>query len=135
MKQFKLLTTMLICVLFASCSEESTMEDSVVVEQINSIDKTSCSNCLEGAYDYLVTLKSRTGTTYYYTNYKHEVGDTLLSIFEFTDNRDRLINSGKNVLDSIMDENVILKKKNDELGLYNSLLLDIIKNNVKNSEN
>ena len=50
-----------------------------IVEQIKANEANSnCSDCLQEKYPYRVQLKTHTGSVYYYTSYKHEVGDTLL---------------------------------------------------------
>ena len=68
---------------------------------------------------------------YYYTSYKHEVGDTLLSIFEFTDSRESVIKKRDILIDSLSNVNQNLYKKNQELELYNELLMGIIKESSK----
>jgi hypothetical protein len=132
MKQFKLALVLLIAVAFTSCSDEgeASIEKSLVVEQVKSTGNSGCQSCLESAYSYRVKLKTHTGSVYYYTNYKHEVGDTLLSIFEFTDSRDGIIKTTEAKLDSVTTLNAKTQKKNAELELYNSLLMNIIQENA-----
>ena len=132
MKQFKLVLALLIAVSFTSCSEvgDASIEQSLVVEQIKTNSATNCQGCLASAYSYRVKLKTHTGNLYYYTNYKHEVGDTLLSIFEFTDSRDGIIKTREAMLDSITTVNNKTQKKNQELELYNTLLMGIIQDNA-----
>jgi len=133
MKQFKLLSVLLVAILFTSCGPEgeASIENSLVVEQVEkTVESSNCSDCLQSIYPYRVKLKTNSGSVFYYTNYKHEVGDTLLSIFEFTDSRDGIIKTTENARDSIIDVNVKLIKKNEELELYNSLLMGIIQENA-----
>ena len=134
MKQFKLLSILLLAVFFTSCSEvgDASIEQSLVVEQVKTNSATDCQGCLASAYSYRVKLKTHTGNLYYYTNYKHEVGDTLLSIFEFTDSRDGIIKTTEALLDSVSILNTKTQKKNAELELYNSLLMNIIQDNALN---
>lgn len=133
MKQFKLALVLLASVVLTSCGPEgeAEIENNLVVQQVEKTKSNSgCESCLENSYAYKVRLKSYSGDVYYYTDYKHEVGDTLLSIFEFTDSRDGIIKSTEATLDSVIVENGKMRKKNDELELYNSLLMGIIQENA-----
>lgn len=112
-----------------SCSSDVTIENTIVVEQVDVSDRE----------DFLYKVKlqnacSECGEVFYYTNYKHQVGDTLVSIFEFTDNRESLLKIERSKLDSISVENQNLNKKNKELQLYNELLMGIIQENATKSE-
>lgn len=131
MKQFKFLSAMMIMLALVSCGPgEAEIENTLVVEQVNTNSASECSDCLESTYKYCVKLKSHSGEVYYYTNFKHEIGDTLVSIFEFTDSRESIIKKDRNLIDSLQEANVKLSKKNDELGLYNELLMGIIQENA-----
>ncbi len=131
MKQFKFLSAMLIMLTITSCGPSvSEIENTLVVEQVNTNSASQCSDCLESLYKYCVKLKSNSGEVYYYTNFKHEIGDTLVSIFEFTDSRESIIKKDRNLIDSLQEANAKLSKKNDELGLYNELLMGIIQENA-----
>lgn len=119
--------------MLSSCGPEgdASIEQSLVVDQIEKAKKQSnCESCLQNRYSYRIKLKTNSGNVFYYTDYKHEVGDTLLSIFEFTDSRDGIIKQREAVVDSLETVNHRLSKKNDELELYNKLLMGIIQENV-----
>lgn len=135
----RLLFILLIAIALTSCDGEgeASIEKTIVVEQIEANEiNNQCNGCLQNSYSYRVKLTSHSGNVYYYTNYKHEVGDTLLSIFEITDNRDGIIKTTENKIDSLIGVNLKLTKKNEELELYNTLLIGIIKEGTnKNSGN
>ncbi len=129
MKQFKFLSVLLITLALTSCNEAE-IQNALVVEQINVVEE--CTDC----YQYRVKLKTTSGVAYYLTDYKHEVGDTLVSIFEFKDNREGSFKKTELVIDSLNLLNSQLQKKNDELTLYNQILMGIIQENTKKtSEN
>jgi hypothetical protein len=134
MKQSKFWSILLIGLAFTSCnSGDAEIENTLVVEQVNTNDNPGCSDCLQSTYKYRVKLKTHSGSVSYYTDYKHEVGDTLVSIFEFTDNREGVIKKTEFIVDSLTEVNTKLQKKNDELTLYNELLMGIIQDNAKKS--
>jgi len=132
MKQFKLMLALFAIAILSSCGPEgdASIEQNLVVDQIEATNNSGCQDCLESIYSYRVKLKANSGNVFYYTNYKHEVGDTLLSIFEFTDSRDGIIKTTENQRDSLLDVNEKIQKKNDELELYNSILMGIIQENA-----
>lgn len=133
MKKFKLVLVLLVGLTFTSCSDVGTseIEKDLVVEKIESTkNNDQCSDCLQNSYSYRVQLQTKSGHVYYYTDYKHEVGDTLVSIFEFTDNREGVIKKNEYALDSLTFVNKKIQKKNNELELYNELLMGIIQDNV-----
>lgn len=130
----KKLLFILAVTLLASCTSagDASVEKTLVVEQVKANEKTvNCNTCLQNEYAYRVKLKTHSGSLYYYTNYKHEVGDTLVSIFEFTDSRDVVIKMTEFKLDSVITLNFKTQRKNDELELYNQLLMGIIQENAK----
>ena len=133
MKKIKLVLVLLAGLTMTSCGPEgeASIEKDLVVDKVETTNASNdCSTCLQNTYNYKVTLKSHTGNVYYYTDYKHEVGDTLVSIFEFTDNREGVIKKREYVIDSLSTVNNKLQNKNDELELYNSLLMGIIQDNT-----
>jgi hypothetical protein len=133
MKQFKLVLVLLVGLVFTSCSPEgeASIEKSLVVERVEqTVASSNCSDCLQSVYSYRVKLKANSGSVFYYTDYKHEIGDTLISIFEFTDSRDGIIKTTESQRDSLIEMNTKFKKKNDELELYNSILMGIIQENA-----
>lgn len=128
----KIFYILILSALFSSCTGEgaASIEKSIVVEQVNLTKKRSdCSTCLQNSYSYRVKLKSHSGEIYYYTDFRHDVGDTLLSVFEFNDDRDFLEFNCKKTQDSIVNENVKLSKKLEEALKYNEILLNIIEKN------
>ena len=125
----KIFYILILSALFSSCTGEgaASIEKSIVVEQVNLTKKRSdCSTCLQNSYSYRVKLKSHSGEIYYYTDFRHDVGDTLLSVFEFNDDRDMMRINFKKTQDSLIFENNKLSKKVDELLKYNEILLNII---------
>jgi len=76
--------------LLLSCESESDrvieIERILIVAQIEAVPEGAQYISTIGEeieYKYRVRLKSLSKNVYYYTNYKHEVGDTLLSSKEF----------------------------------------------------
>ena len=130
MKQFKLLLALSCLLVVSSCGDspniDARIDNSLVVEQIKVVSTDT-----NGVSQYKVKLQTSEGAAYYFTDYKHEVGDTLTSIFEFTDNRDQIIKQEQVVNDSLMIINKRLVRKNDELTLYNELLMGIVQDNAK----
>jgi hypothetical protein len=137
MKKFKLVLVLLVGLVLTSCNnEDASIEKSLVVEQVNTNGSPGCSDCLAAKYKYRIKLKTYSGSVSYYTDYKHEIGDTLVSLYEFTDNREGVIKQGESALDSLSYVNKNLQKKNDELELYNELLMGIVQDNaIKKSSN
>jgi len=136
MKQFKLFAVIGL-LLLSSCTDEgeAAIENNLVVEQIRANEvNNQCVDCLQNNYKYRVKLESTYGTIWYYTNYKYEVGDTLISVFEFTDNREVVVKKTEMVLDSVQEANTKLHKKNEELTLYNELLMGIIQDGAKKNQ-
>lgn len=129
MKQFKFLLFAIAAIALTSCNDTAEIEKTIVVEKVETNNKSNhnCGNCPESKYDYKIRIKSESGDVYYYTNFKHEVGDTLISIFEFKDNGNKAVKNKQHELDSIVDLNSKLQKKNEELQIYNELLIGIIK--------
>lgn len=133
MKQFKFLLVAFAAITLTSCMEESEIEKTIMVEKVETNDKNNapCSDCPEDTYDYKIKLKSESGKVYYYTNFKHEVGDTLISIFEFKDNGEKATKAKQYEVDSLVELNKKILKKNEELETYNQILLEIIKDKSK----
>lgn len=101
----KLITIFIISIVFVSCGPAK-LDNNVVVEQINILEKDN--------YKYEVKLKTRESEAdaYYYTNFRFQVGDTLVSYYEFFE--------GKNSeIKRLVKENDSLKK---ELSLSNYYL-------------
>lgn len=136
MKKIKIFLTLAIAFTIVSCNEagDASVESNLVVEQVQvNNEDGNCPSCLVNSYKYRVKLETNSGSIYYYTDYKHEAGDTLLSIFEFTDKRERIIKNMEVNADSLIEINSELEKKNNELELYNELLMGIIQENAKGS--
>ena len=129
MKKFNFIFIALAIVFLTSC-EPSKMSDAVIVEQINETDDSEC----EGCHKYEVKLKTYYGETYYLTNYRHAVGDTLFSKSEFRDLRLKAIESRNREIDSLKKLNSNLSKKNEELEVYNQLLIGIVKSRTLEKE-
>lgn len=95
MKKISLILIATASILLTSCRDYSIIDDSIVVEQINILEGKS--------HKYQVKLKSRVNEkdVYYYTNYRHQVGDTMVVLTEFFGKKDA--------------ENKILKVRIDSL--------------------
>ena len=91
---------MLLSTIFVSCGP-SKINDAVVVEQIDVLENTDGQN-----YKYKVKLKTSPGTleTYYYTNYRFQVGDSLISYYEHFDKKNTEISRLKRENDSLKKE-------------------------------
>jgi hypothetical protein len=130
MKQFKLLLALSCLIALSSCGDspnvDARIDNSLVVEQIKVVSTDT-----NGVSNYKVKLQTSEGAAYYYTDFKHEVGDTLTSIFEFSDNREQIIKQERATNDSLVEVNKKLVRKNDELTLYNELLMGIVQDNAK----
>lgn len=85
--------------LTTSCmSDAAKVDESIVVEQINIMEGQS--------YKYEVKIKTRKESTpvYYYTNYRHQVGDTMVVLAEFYGKKEEEIRVLKNQRDSLRKE-------------------------------
>ena len=106
----KLFLVLMPLVLF-SC-ESAKLNEAVVVEQINVLES--------GAYKYEVKLhtqSSNSADAFYYTNFRFQVSDTLVSFFEFFE--------GKNIeLKKMTRENDSLKKELAISNYYLQILKD-----------
>ncbi len=130
----KLLFILSVVALLTSCTSvgDASVENTLVVEQVKSnVEDKQCTSCLQNKYTYRIKLTTNSGNLYYYTNFKHEVGDTLLSIFEFTDHREKLVKNERQINDSLTEAYNKVAKKNAELTLYNELLMGIIQEDAK----
>lgn len=115
---------LLLGVLFlASCGSD--IKDNVVVDEI----KENASNM--SPQKYVAKLKTTSGEVSFYTDYKYEVGDTLISVYEFTDNREAVVKKLNYVIDSLDNAHRNLLKENEKLKTYNDMLMDIIKENAQ----
>jgi len=136
MKQFKFLLVAIAPLVFASsCVEKTHVEEVHVVEQVNVVEKPSpdCSGCgIENRYKYNMKIKTYSGTAYFYSNYKHEVGDTLLSskmfIQQEVEERSRL----KNEVIRLQALNDSLIKSNNTMKFQYELMYDFYEKNIIN---
>lgn len=117
MKKFSIL--ILTVLVLASCGR--TVRDKMYVEKVE--------NSEDSDYLYRVTIDSdmEDGVSYY-TNYKYEVGDSLLSPGEFNG---ELFNNQSVKIDSLILENKRLKKDVEDLRMFNGLLIQVIKDSIK----
>lgn len=124
----KIIYAFLPIVLFSSCTDSpSLIKENVVVDRIEILEKRhDCSGCIENEYSFKVQLKARSGQVFYYTNFRHDVGYTLLSLFELNDDRKSIELQHKKTQDSLILENERLMRKVEELVKYNEILLSII---------
>lgn len=94
----KLFLLPILSVFLFSCVNKAELDESVVVEQIN---------ILEGQnFKYEIKLKTapNSGDAYYYTNFRHQVGDTLVSYYEFFEGKDREVKRLRKTKDSLERE-------------------------------
>jgi hypothetical protein len=86
----------------ASCSDAQ-LTDAVVVEQINIVDGTS--------HKYQVKLHTDNGSNeaYYNTNHRFQVGDTLVSYYEFFEGKNQDIRRISRENDSLKKELITVK--------------------------
>lgn len=125
MKKLRVLSIALLALFMLSC-EDATIEKRVIVEKVDFSDRDD--------YKYKVTLFSSGEDVHYYTNYKHQVGDTLVSLYEFTDNREVVLKSQVRRADSLQEVVNSLQSKNKELDMYNNLLLKVIDERLPSSD-
>ncbi len=135
MKKFKFVLLAIIAMAFTSCEEEaSRIEKILVIEQVNANDdvkEEGCRNCnTSDTYKYEVKIRSYNGNTYYYTNYRHEVGDTLLTSNMFIKQNieeraalGREVSRLKKVNDSIVSVNRTMKFQYE-------LMIDLYEKNI-----
>ncbi len=113
MKQFSFL--ILTILVLASCGR--TVREKMYVEKVEDSEDSD--------YLYRVTIDSDVADGIaYYTNYKYEVGDTLASIGEFKSIHSYMI-------DSLRVQNENLKKENNDLRMFNGLLMKVVKDSIK----
>lgn len=103
-------------ILLTSC--DASIKDAVTVEQVNIYDA-------EG-YKYQVKLKSSSKEdVYYYTNERFQVGDTLLSYYQYFEGKGAESKSLKLTIDSLRNELKIAKYYLDIL--EKRVIIDTIK--------
>ena len=100
------------------------MRDKMYVEKVEDSDDSD--------YLYKVTIDSDLSDGIaYYTNYKYEVGDTLASIGEFNfEAKEKFVNQST-LVDSLRFQNKNLKKENDDLRMFNGLLMKVVRDSIK----
>ena len=93
----KLMFIFLVAVSLYSC-DGSTMSDAVVVERINILDGQS--------HKYQVQLRTDPGSdcVYYNTNHRFQVGDTLVSYYEFFEGKNQDVKNVTKERDSLRKE-------------------------------
>lgn len=138
MKQFKLVLALLIVAL-TSCSETglAKVEQTLVVEQVNineNVDK-DCSQCNIGyKYKYNMKIRTHSGSIYYYTDYKHEVGDTLLSSNMFIQQEVESRSNMKNEITNLQKINDSLMESNNTMKFQYDLMVSFYEKNVINKK-
>jgi hypothetical protein len=101
----KIIITLLAMCFFASCKETSTIENNPIIEQININDAQS-------AFKYEVYFKTKTESedSKMLTNFRYQIGDTLISYIEFFESK--------------------LRPTQDSLVFYRQKYLEVSKENV-----
>ncbi len=101
-------------VLLSSCRDSSTIENNPVVEQIN-IN-------VNAKYKYSVKLNtSDISDAYMLTDFRYQVGDTLISYFEYFETR---LKPTQDSLKLYKEKTAILEKENISLKTYIKFLQD-----------
>ena len=98
-----LLSILALSILLVSCGGRADIDEAVVVEQINISNSEK--------YKYEVKLKTRVpdgGEVYYHTNFRFQVGDSLVSYYENFDSKNT-------ALIKVQGEIANLKRQNDSL--------------------
>lgn len=116
MKNLKFLIPVLFLFLI-SC--DAIIRDKVYVEAVQDSDIDS--------YLYRITLESSNTTVYYYTDFKYQVGDSLLTNSQLSFKNSNVLDYSIKNNDSLKIENEKLNSKIEELTLINKLLLEIVK--------
>ena len=137
--KFKFLFLCALAVVLSSCEDSVSMiEKTLVVEQVNANDdvkEEDCGQCsTSDKYKYEVKIRSYSGTTYYYTNYKHEVGDTLLTSGMFIKQEVEERAGMKNEIERLKDKNDSLKEVNVTMKFQYDLMLQFFEDRVIPSE-
>jgi len=100
----KTILILILAITLSSCSDSSTIENNPVVEQIN-INSTNSSF----KYEVFFKTQSHAESSKMLTNFRYQVGDTLISYIEFFESR----------LRPIQDSLVFYKQKYFELSKEN----------------
>jgi hypothetical protein len=94
----KILFLFVASIVLVACTSKAELDDAVVVEQIN---------ILEGQphkYEVKLNTKTEDGQAYLYTNFRHQVGDTLISYYEFFESKNSEIKKVTKERDSLKKE-------------------------------
>ena len=140
MKQFKLILFAIAATTLVSCDGgESSIEQTLLVEQVNinnNLKEKDCSQCsVSDIYKYRIKIKSYSGATYYYTDYKHEVGDTLLSSKMFIQQEVEDRAALKNEVIKLRRANDSLIDANNTMKFQYDLMVDFYEKNVISKHN
>lgn len=115
-----LIAILIIAATFTSC-DDAKIYDDVVVEQINILEAQT--------YKYEVKLHTANNyaSAYYYTNFRFQVSDTLVSFFEFFE--------GKNIeLKKLSIENDSLRKELNLSNYYLQILKERVNIDIQNKK-
>jgi hypothetical protein len=94
----KIVLLVFVTIMFASCGPAK-IQEAVVVEQINILENKD--------YKYEIKLHTMQGSdasAYYYTNFRHQVGDTLLSYYEYFSGKGQQVSTLQFEVDSLKKE-------------------------------
>lgn len=95
----KIAITLMMASMLASCTTHTAeISDSVVVEQINVLEGKS------HKYEVKFKTTSTSCSAYYYTNFRHQVGDTLISYYEFFQSKNKEYANLSRKVDSLQKE-------------------------------
>jgi len=105
MKNILILLTSLVLL---SC-DDAKMSDAIVVEQINILNGSS--------HKYEVKLKTdvNSNDVFYYTNFRHQVGDTMISFYENFENQKSSFQNQKSIIQERDNQILNLTRVNDSL--------------------
>lgn len=111
----KLFFTLVLLIVLSSCG--GTMYDRAYIEKVE--------NSQNSDYLYMVTLSSHENEVTYFTNYKFQVGDSLVSSNEALYKNKNDLSRAYEFNDSLIRENLNLHEKIEELEAYNKILIKI----------
>jgi len=112
----KILLILTLAITLTSCRDSSTIESNPVVSQINI-------NSGNSAYKYEVFFKTQTQSedSRMLTNFRYQVGDTLISFYEYFESR---LKPTQDSLKVYMQRNLEMSKENTNLKTYSKYLED-----------
>lgn len=113
MKKLHLVIALLSSILF-SCGDPAKIDKNPIIEQVNLLGPESNTK-----YEVKLRTQVNSKNTYMYTNFKYQVGDTLISFMEYFESRLKPVTDS---LSSYKLQNEKLLKENEGLRTYTKFL-------------